>query len=564
MKAYTIADGLMSDGEILHMIQDSRGYLWICGSLGISRFDGHAFRNYGQADGLPLEGAFYALETKDGTLWFGTSHGLARYVSTAGAKKRFVMYSLGEPPAPDGTNLADDIHMLREDPRGGLWIGSARGLYHAVPSADGLHAHLVLRPDVPAGMEPPAITRIVSLLSDSHGVLWAGTHYAGIYRILPGGAVEHYTVANGLPANVIGSFLEDHSGRIWFTTPHGLLLLASSPTPGRPIVSQTFDTTYRLSENRLWSLVETSDGHIWIGSNMGLAEFDGKRFRTYTTENGLSENRIFSLLVDRQGTLWAGTHSSGIMRLARNGITTYREADGLTGEITSLLETRAGSLLAVSAQEEQFPVQAWNGRGFNLLSPRFPKAVKLFGNGSGRRVLQDRAGEWWVGTFDGLCRFARTKSASELSGMLPNRRYTTRDGLPSDFIYSLFEDSRGDIWIGAGFREHEGIARWDRRADRIEDLSQAPGSINQRSATSFVEDASGSIWIGFLGTGLARYREGRFTSLTEREGLPLGRFIYIWIPPIACGARRSPEARSELIAEIPIVRNLSASRPARG
>ena len=36
VKAYTIADGLMSDGEIMHMIQDSRGYLWICGALGIS------------------------------------------------------------------------------------------------------------------------------------------------------------------------------------------------------------------------------------------------------------------------------------------------------------------------------------------------------------------------------------------------------------------------------------------------------------------------------------------------------------------------------------------------
>jgi hypothetical protein len=123
VKSYTIADGLMSDGEILHLIQDSRGYLWICGPLGISRFDGHAFRNYGQADGLPVEGAYYALETKDGTLWFGTSHGLARYVPNAGALKRFVMYSLGEPPAADGTNIADDIHMLCEDPLGGLWVG---------------------------------------------------------------------------------------------------------------------------------------------------------------------------------------------------------------------------------------------------------------------------------------------------------------------------------------------------------------------------------------------------------------------------------------------------------
>ena len=529
MKSYTIADGLMSDGEIVHMIQDSRGYLWICGALGISRFDGHTFRNYGTADGLPVEGAYYALETKDGTLWFGTSHGLARYAPTAGAPKRFVLYSLGEPSAADGTNIADDIHMLREDPQGGLWIASGRGLYHATPSADGLHAHLVLRPDVPAGREPPAIMRIASLLSDSHGVLWADTHYAGIYRILPGGAVEHYTVADGLPADVIGSFLEDHLRRIWLTTPHGLLLLSSSPKPGRSIVSQSFDTNYGLRENRLWALAETGDGHLWIGSNMGLAEFDGKRFRTYTTENGLSEKRIFSLLVDRQGDLWAGTYSSGIMRLARNGITTYRETDGLlAGEVSSVLETRGGSLLAVSAQREQFAFQSWNGPGFSLAWPRFPKEVKLFGWGHGQRVLQDHTGEWWVATNDGLCRFASTRSASELSGMLPKRRYTTRDGLPSDLVFTLFEDSAGDIWIGLGFREREGMARWKRDADRIEDLSQAPGAIKDRGATSFVQDASGATWIGF-GGGLSRYREGHFTSLTEREGLPSSAAIHLYI-----------------------------------
>ena len=64
-------------------------------------------------------------------------------------------------------------------------------------------------------------------------------------------------------------------------------------------------------------------------------------------------------------------------------------------------------------------------------------------------------------------------------------------------------------------------------------------------AASFVEDASGAIWMGFLGGGLSRYRAGRFTSLTEREGLPPGAIhLYIWMPAIACGAPQTPEAYS--------------------
>ena len=36
---------------------------------------------------------------------------------------------------------------------------------------------------------------------------------------------------------------------------------------------------------------------------------------------------------------------------------------------------------------------------------------------------------------------------------------------------------------------------------------------------SLLEDADGSLWVGFYGGGLTRLRDGEFTSLSTREGL---------------------------------------------
>lgn len=93
----------------------------------------------------------HAIETKDGTLWFATPNGVARYVPNAAAPKRFITYTLGD-------RRANRVHALCEDLRGGLWIGTDAGLFHASPAADGLHSGFVLRPESVSGKEPPSIT----------------------------------------------------------------------------------------------------------------------------------------------------------------------------------------------------------------------------------------------------------------------------------------------------------------------------------------------------------------------------------------------------------------------
>src|SRR5207302_110192 len=127
--------------------------------------------------------------------------------------------------------------------------------------------------------------------------------------------------------------------------------------------------------------------------------------------------------------------------------------------------------------------------------------------------------------------------------------YTRQDGLLNDKVLRLFEDSRGDVWIGV----HRGLARWDRRTGRIQRYDVADGLplVTEKPAALgtpqyIAEDRQGDWWVGFHPHGLARYHEKKFQYYTEADGLPKGQINWaysdhlgrLWIASSQGGAAR--------------------------
>ena len=75
-------------------------------------------------------------------------------------------------------------------------------------------------------------------------------------------------------------------------------------------------------------------------------------------------------------------------------------------------------------------------------------------------TLQDRRGGWWIPTSEGLLRFA-PGPVSSLTTARPASTYTRRQGLRSNSIFRLFEDSRGGIWVATYAEGANGLARID-------------------------------------------------------------------------------------------------------
>src|SRR5262249_541468 len=124
IKTYTTADGLARD-YIIRIVRDSRGFLWIGTSEGLSRFDGYQFTTYTRADGLPHHSVRDVLGTRSGQYWIATGAGLCRLNPMAGgASPKFEVYR----PDPVFKNAHSATRLL-EDRAGAIWCGTSGGLF---------------------------------------------------------------------------------------------------------------------------------------------------------------------------------------------------------------------------------------------------------------------------------------------------------------------------------------------------------------------------------------------------------------------------------------------------
>lgn len=513
LKTYTTADGLASD-RIHCILPDSRGFLWLGTEDGISLFDGYSFTNYSVAEGLPAASVQALLETRDGTYWIGTNGGLARWEAAREVTRSRASFSRVE-LRDDGHS--DDVQALLEDRSGVIWAGTARGLFRLDPAGKGWKAMRVpVGKDTPAGAES-----INALIEDRAGNLWIGADQ-GLFRRPAGGVVDRMT-GPGPPLVEVRCLAQDRGGSIWAGTRlQGLFEVKGSE------IRQAYTRANGLAGQPVTALLETSDGKLWAACYGGLTEVaaDRSAVRAYSGTEGLSGLGMWSLAEDRNGNLWIGSDDSGVMKLARNGFRRYDRRDGLASDrVGSLFEGPGREPCAFTRGQrpeeitgEDGFLACYDGRRFHAGRPRLPKGTP-YGWGSQQVTLRDRAGEWWVPTFSGLFRFPSVPFESLVSTP-PSRLYTKADGLPSNQIFRLYEDSRGDLWIS--LLETEGwLVRWDRHTDSFRVFTSADGTPKE-PPTSFAEDGNGAVWIGFQRGGLARHRDGHTSFFTERDGLPPG------------------------------------------
>jgi len=514
IRTYTTADGLARD-HILCIAQDSHGFLWFCTAEGLSRFDGYRFTNYTTAQGLPDNEIEDFLETRAGVYWVATAGGLCRFEPAGAAPSRFHCYAMtgaGGLPAP---------LVLYEDRAGAVWAGGAGGVFRLDPKDTSFR-----QVEMPRSSD----ATVTAILIDRRAVLWIGLSN-GLYRRDPDGSARTYTRADGLPADYIMALTEDRAGRAWVATRGGLARVDAAAQPGGAHGGLGGLRVYGIKDGlpslRVESLLEMSDGTVWVGTSLGIAEYTpgardgGREFRSYTLAQGLSARSVGALAEDRDGNLWIGTFGSGAMKVAHSGFVTYAEADGLPYAV-SLMETRRGELCALSRGESGISIARFDGRRFEQIRPAWPKNLTYFGWGRGQIAVQDEAAEWWIATGQGLCRFPAAARLDQLAGARPKKIYTARDGLAGENIFRVFEDSRCDIWIGTiGLDSADGLARWRRKTGRIEAFSPVDGLPKRPVPTAFAEDRAGNVWIGLFHGGLARYRPGaRFTTFTAAEGIP--------------------------------------------
>ncbi len=232
----------------------------------------------------------------------------------------------------------------------------------------------------------------------------------------------------------------------------------------RYLSQQGWSTEEGLPQNSVHAIAQTTDGFLWVGTEGGLARFDGVGFRVYGKE-ALPSADVCCLQAEGDGLL-VGT------------------SDGTVRE-------DAGRFLKVSASGQPVARSLPAGWRWSATSVGFEQREWKVGAGLGGRVqavLVDRAGLAWVGMRNGLAVLNRADGSVK-----------PVEALGGNSVLALFEDVEGNHWVGT---ETTGLHVLRRLRFRGE------AGLSHLAVTSVTQTAEGAMWVGTRDDGLRRVRGG--------------------------------------------------------
>ncbi|HZV69122.1 MAG TPA: two-component regulator propeller domain-containing protein [Saprospiraceae bacterium] len=234
-------------------------------------------------------------------------------------------------------------------------------------------------------------------------------------------------------------------------------------------------------------MLQDHQGMIWLGTNNGLARYDGNSWYPVRFDSSASILSITSLYEDKSGRIWIGTQSGKIYFLDNSRkVQAFDIEEGHPVKpITTILQDSSGRLWFATYGEG---VYVYTGkRLFN-----FDVGDGLSGNDI-YSMISTGTGEIWLGTDDGIniCTFENEVKKIRSLGLA--------DGLPDQIITALRLDGMGNIWIGTF---EYGVVVYDAMLKKITKPFE-----NQvmDEITSFEIFNSHEIWIGTRSMGVWRY-----------------------------------------------------------
>ena len=247
---------------------------------GVSRYDGHTFRVFTTADGLPRDTVEDIFEDKTGTLWFATSSGVSQYNG-----ETFNTMTLNGPIGMDVLpDWWDQVRAITQDTAGNFWFGSTAGItYYNVQTSDFRYFDVNFTDFQEMGKSLTG--NVTDLLFDANDNLWItreelGEENSGIRRY-DGKTLVTFPQSGELPMNSVDRIMQDSNGNLWFAGVKHL--------PG--------------------TIHETEDNVTMIYPEIGagVSTYDGETFQNFNTADGLPSNRVWSVFEDSRGKLWFAT-----------------------------------------------------------------------------------------------------------------------------------------------------------------------------------------------------------------------------------------------------------------
>ena len=357
-----------------------------------------------ETEGLASNTVLTIFEDNHGAMWFGTTDGLTRYDG-----ENFHTFT-----TEDGL-AQNTIGLIFEDRRGMLWFG------------DGILSSVLKREKAMdmSWMETPLSELDITPHHETQAETIKPIRLKGVNRY-DGHAFRIFTTADGLAYDTVKDIVEDKTGTLWFATGFGV-----SQYDGKNFDNLTLNGPMGMnvlpeSWNQITAIAQDTAGNFWFGSTVGITYYNLKTsdFRHFAVDPDFSpfqEMReagtahITDLLFDTKQNLW----------MSQDG----------TDEESSGIRRYDGKKLTIFPQSEALPMNSVNN------------------------IMQDSSGNlWFTGvkklppklneTEDNISMtFPEAESGVSVYNGKTFQNFNKDDGLPSNQVWSVFEDSSGKLWF---------------------------------------------------------------------------------------------------------------------
>ncbi|ARV14668.1 hybrid sensor histidine kinase/response regulator transcription factor [Polaribacter sp. SA4-12] len=439
------------------IIQDHYGFIWIgTTGTGVYKFDGIDYTpykfNFEDTNSLSNNLVQCSFIDSKQRLWFGTEDGLNLYIR---GLDQFIKVRLNSE-----NNYKENVFAIEEDSFGNLLIGTNRkGLYKL--NINTLKIDKILN----------NVTKDISIRSIKH--TRQGKTFVGTDRGLKEIDIIHNKLINTRlfadNQKTINKSIEvlflDNKDNLWigFEVDEGIYKCGLTNDRNNNIVSlNKFDFTSR----KIMEIIQLPDNTIMIGTeNDGLFHIDenDKIIKKYvsskTEKNSILHNSIWELFIDKNDRIWMGYFNSGIA-----------VSDKLFDKFKSIESS--------------------------------PNKTNSLNISSVSSVVKDEKGNLWLSTDGGGIDLYNPKTSKITHiNKETNKPYS---GLKSDYIVSLFLDSKNNLWA----------ASWDNGIFLLKNGSKkfinynktnTASKFNSNTIRSFSEDSKGNIWIATYFEGLYSY-----------------------------------------------------------
>ncbi len=464
-------------------------------------------------DGLVQSNINNIYEDPEGYLWFATMDGISRwdgiefvnFTTSQGLPASQVYQIYGAPDSsiyfatygggicriknnklekvfPELTKYDPDLACINADDKGNFYVGGYNGI-----SMINRKGNLEIIEDS---------TAIWAMSKGSGGTFYFGSYLSG-FKVLHEGKWKKYMKKDGLPDNAIWSILESSNGKLFVATNKGAAVKA-----GDKFVSLTDKCD--ILDSRIVSLYEDHSGGIYFGGTKGVAYLRDGKCKKISTGNGMSLNDVWSFHEDRFGLIYFGTGGNGVDIYRPGVIENYTKETGLNDNVVRAIYVEPsgkkyfGSDAGITIMD--------NGKITYLTEENGLIDNKV------RKIISDGEGRIYIATRSGLTVLENGEIHS----------FNKENGLIEDKIMTLYYGRKsGNIYIGtirgvSIFKDGKILKNYGRSNGMVDDYINCA-----------YEDSKGDAYFGTY-LGVAIYRQGKWDTLTVKDGLAGPKIVSVF------------------------------------